>query len=278
MTTRCTLVLGGGGVAGIAWHTGFLHGLAGSGLDVTDADLVVGTSAGATVAAQLGNGLPLETWYRRQVDPELQNTERRPSGMSVAELWEAMARLLEEVADPVQRRRRIGALALANDTVPESVRREVVAGRLARHSWPERPIALVAVDAVTGERRVFDATSGVDLVDAVAASSAVPGIWPPVTIGGVRYIDGGVYSACNADLAEGSQRVLVLAPMADPALGEEVEQLRRSGVVDVVSPDDESLAAFGTDPLDPAVRPPAARSGEAQGRRSAGSLDALWRR
>ena len=276
MTARHALVLGGGGIAGIAWHTGMLHGMAGAGLDVTDADFIVGTSAGATVTAQFASGVPLDVWFGRQVDPALQNQELRPTGMSIGDLWEAMIRIHEEVPDPAERRRRIGAMALATETVPESVRRAVVEGRLIDHHWPERHIATVVVDTATGDRCVFDASSGVDLIDAVAASSAVPGVWPPVTIGNHRYLDGGVYSLCNADLAAGHERVLVMVPMVDPALDDQLELVRTKGRVEVLSPDRDSLTAFGTEPLDPSIRAAVARAGFAQGQRSAASLVQFW--
>jgi NTE family protein len=275
MATGRALVLGGGGLAGIAWHTGVLHGMADVGLDVTGADAIVGTSAGATVAAQISSGRPLETWFRNQVEPSFQNEEKRP-GISVVELWETMLRLLEEFPDPIERRRRVCALALEADTVPEPTRRAVVAGRLVGCEWSDRKVAIVAVDAADGDRAVFDAGSGVELVDAVAASSAVPGIWPPVTIGDSRYVDGGVYSSCNADLAAGSERVLVLAPMADGEMPVQVELLTRDGRVEVLSPDADSLAAFGSNPLDPAVRSPAGRAGYSQGQRSAAAIADWW--
>ncbi|HEY4947564.1 MAG TPA: patatin-like phospholipase family protein [Acidimicrobiales bacterium] len=276
MAARHALVLGGGGVAGIAWETGVLHGLADAGLDVTGADYIIGTSAGATVAAQLGSGLPLGDWFARLVDPAQQNKELRSAGMSVAELWETMIRIHEAVPDPAEQRRRIGAMALAADTVAESVRRSVIAGRIAGDVWPERRIAIVAMEATSGERSVFDSDSGVGLVDAVAASCAVPGIWPPVLIGGARYVDGGICSSCNADLAAGSERALILAPLADPELDRQVELLGATGRVLVVSPDMASLQAFGTDPLDPSVRAPVAEAGRAQGRRSVDSVAGLW--
>ncbi len=271
MSTRA-LVLGGGGLAGIAWHAGMLLGLSEGGVDGGAADLFVGTSAGATVAAQVAGGLPLDECFARQVDPDLQNHELRPTGMTVADLWDTMVRLFEETPDPAERRRRVAAMALAAETVPEPVRRAVVAGRLPSHQWSARRVAVVAVDASTGERRVFDSGSGVGLVDAVAASSAVPGIWPPVTIGGSRYVDGGIYSLANADLAAGYQRVLVLAPMVDPDLTVQVATLEESGRAVVVSPDDDSLAAFGADALDPAVRAPSARAGRRQGVAAAAAL------
>jgi NTE family protein len=270
-------VLGGGGLAGIAWHVGLLLGLADRGLDSTEVDFIVGTSAGATVAAQVAGGLPLDECFRRQVDPSLQNEELRPTGMSVADLWDTMVRLMEEVHDPAELRRRIGSMALAAATVPEPVRRAVVAGRLPSDEWTEQRMAAVAVDATTGERRVFEPGSGVGLVDAVAASSAVPGIWPPVTIGKARYVDGGVYSLANADLAVGYDRVLVLAPMVDPALTDQVASVEESGRAAVISPDEGSLAAFTADPLDPAVRAPSAEAGRRQGVSVAASLEDLWK-
>jgi NTE family protein len=276
MTTRHALVLGGGGIAGIAWHTGILSGLAEAGVDVTGADLVIGTSAGATVAAQLGGGRPIGEWYQRQVDPALQGQELPPAGMPVSELWEVMIRLHQEVTDPAERRRRIGAMALATDTVAEPVRRAVVEGRLMGQGWSERDIAVVAVEADTGQRSMFDRHSGVELVDAVAASCAVPGVWPPVTIGGCRYVDGGVFSICNADLAAGHQTVLVLAPMIDPELEGQLDEVQATGRSLVLSPDDESVAAFGLNPLDPSARGPAARAGRAQGAAMAATVSTFW--
>ena len=91
-----------------------------------------------------------------------------------------------------QQMQRIGAVALATETVPEPVRRDVIAQRLPSHDWPDRVLRLTAIDTATGELVVFDRDSGVGLVDAVAASCAVPGAWPPVTIAGRRYMDGGV--------------------------------------------------------------------------------------
>ena len=276
MSTTRALVLGGGGLAGIAWHAGMLLGLAEGGLDVDLADYILGTSAGATVAAQVSSGRPLQECFDRQADPLRQNRELRPTGMSISELWEVMLQLMDEVHDPLERRRRIGTLALGAVTVTEPVRRAVVAGRLPSDTWPDRPVAVVAVNAITGERQVFDRATDVGVIDAVTASSAVPGIWPPVTIGSSRWIDGGVYSATNADLVAGYDRVLVLAPMVDPELSAQVSAVEALGRVAVVSPDDESLAAFSADALDPAVRAPSARAGRRQGAAAAAALADLW--
>ena len=244
------LVLGGGGIAGIAWHTGMLHGLAEGGWDLSRPDLLVGTSAGATVAAQLASRPDPAYWYARQLEGG--TAELRPS-CSVAELWARLAPIYEE-PDRTERCRRLGALALDSETVSEAERLEVLAARLDSQEWPERPVQVVAVDAATGRRVVFGAADGVPLLEAVAASCAVPGVWPPVTIGGRRYIDGGVHSLTNADLAAEFDEVVVLAPIPDA----EVEGT-------VFEPDEASRAAFGADVLDPEVRLPCARAGYAQG-------------
>src|ERR1700681_4453810 len=61
------LVLGGGGVTGIAWETGLLAGLAEAGIDLTSADLVVGTSAGSVVGAQILSGVSIKALYAEQL-------------------------------------------------------------------------------------------------------------------------------------------------------------------------------------------------------------------
>ncbi|QXJ20164.1 patatin-like phospholipase family protein [Actinomadura graeca] len=276
--TGRALVLGGGGVAGIAWLTGVLAGLATAGADVTDADALIGTSAGSTVAAQLGSGMGLRELLARQVDPGLQNREVTPSGsVTVAEFAEIWARLSAEIDDPAEMRRALGARALAAVTIPEPERRAVIEGRLPVHEWPSRRLLVTAVNALTGERRVFDRDSKVDLVDAVAASSAVPMIWPPVTIQGVRYVDGGVWSVNNVGLAAGYERVLLVAPMEDPGLDVDIAAVEeRGGRVEVINPDEASAAAFGDDPLDPATRTPAAGAGLAQGEAIAARVAEFW--
>jgi NTE family protein len=275
MSAERALVLGGGGIAGAAWMTGLLRGLAEAGQDVTGADLVVGTSAGSTVAAQLGSGLPLSDLYARQTDPALQSREiaadvnfdefgsfGAPDGSGAPPTPEKM--LLAA-----------GAFALSAKTVPEADRRAVIASRLPFYDWPGWPLKLTAVDCESGELRVFDASSGVSLVDAVAASCAVPGVWPPVTIGGRRYMDGGVRSMDNADLAAGYASIVVISPFGMTAdipsplpLADVVARLESGGsAVTVISPDEASVAAFGENPLDPSTRGPAAAAGLAQGRR-----------
>ncbi|OXM71330.1 patatin [Amycolatopsis vastitatis] len=264
--------MGGGGVAGIAWTTGLLVGLAGHGQDLTGADLVVGTSAGAAVAAQVTSGVALDELFARQADPARQAPEI-PADIDFEKFAADFGGALTGATTPADVRRAVGQLAVKAETVPEADRRAVIEARLPVHDWPEQRLVIVAVDAETGEPRRFDHESGVSLVDAVAASCAVPGVWPPVTIDGRRYIDGGVRSAENADYAAGASRITVVAPLglesqlpAEKPLLVVLDELRAAGAeVALITPDEASVAAVGENPLDPSTRTPAAEAGRAQG-------------
>ncbi len=274
------LVLGGGGVAGIAWETGLLFGLAEHDVDVLAADLIVGTSAGAAVAAQMTAGVPLGTLYDRQLRPAEESTEMEVD-FDVDRMIAEWGALLDAHEPGAQLRAAIGGFALAAATPTERRRREVIAARLPSHDWPEKPVGIVAVDAGTGEVRVFVAADGVPLVDAVAASCAVPGVWPPVTIGDRRYIDGGVRSPINLDVAGGHDVVLVLAPSGDleptdPEVTTAAAEVEKNSSVLTVRPDQASLAAFGPNPLDPTTAGPSARAGRAQADDVLAEVRALW--
>ena len=278
------LVLGGGGVTGIAWELGVIAGLHAGGVDVRGADLVVGTSAGAAVAAQITSGEPLEALVERQRTPASESKEIMAE-LDPGLLTTIFASLFDPDLAPDDRRAAVGAAALAADTVPEAVRLDTIAARLPRTTWPDRAehhVVLTAVDAVSGAFVTFDGADGVTLLDAVAASCAVPGIWPPTTIGDRRFMDGGVRSSTNADLAAGNDRVLVLTPMDPALLGAQVEDevagLEAAGSqVVVVQADPEALAAMGDNALDPAYRGPAVDAGLRQGGVAVELVRAMWR-
>ncbi|GCE06777.1 patatin-like phospholipase family protein [Dictyobacter aurantiacus] len=282
--TTYALVLGGGGVAGIAWETGIIAGLAEAGIDVRDADLFVGTSAGANVAAQITSGLSMQELFQRQVDPALQAHELAPQA-DFQKMITDCARAFQEGGSSTEIMQRIGALSLAAPTPPESERREVIVSRLPVRSWPQSPLAIVAVDAVSGERTVFRRDSGVELVDAVMASSAVPYVWPPTTIKQRRYIDGGCYSMANLDLAAGFDKILLLQPDNPPfatieSLDEQIERVKRQGAqIEVIMPGEEmkaALASVGGNALDPSLREIAANIGREQSRHETARVSALW--
>ncbi len=276
------LVLAGGGVAGIAWELGVLRGIGDADTElqsgVIAADVMVGTSAGSAVAAQVTSGTAIEALYAAQLD-EISNEIE--VDVDLEELMTRFVAITSGAQGAEDMRRRIGALALDTPTVSEAVRRAVIAARLPEPSWPDRTLLVTAVDAHSGELTVFTKESGVELADAVAASCAVPGVWPPVTIGGHRYVDGGVRSGSNADLAVGCERVLVITPSradAPQPWGNLDDEIRLLGpaVAHVISADVASTTAFGTNPLSPAVRGPSALAGRAVGRAAAADLAAFW--
>jgi NTE family protein len=282
VTTKRALVLGGGGVAGIAWENGILRGIADTAPAAAqlllDSDVLVGTSAGATVAAQIGSGLSIDGLFARQVQERSAEIDPGVGIDAVTDLFlDAMSQPDTTVA---QKRQRIGKVALATRTVAESVRRDVIARRLPALDWPDRVLRVTAIDIATGELVVFDRASGVDLVDAVAASCAVPGAWPPVTIGQRRYMDGGIGSTINLDVAEDCDIAVVLVPAGVSApssfgAGPAAEVGAFSGQALGVFADNESLAAFGSNALDPRCRIGSAAAGRAQGRRDAAGVAAF---
>ncbi|WP_333891146.1 patatin-like phospholipase family protein [Mycolicibacterium gadium] len=279
--TKRALVLAGGGLAGIAWETGILRGIADEAPETAEAllnsDVLVGTSAGSTVAAQLISGLGLDALFERQLVTA--TTERNPD-VGIEEITELFLAAVTQPGSKEEKLQRIGGVALSTKTVPEIVRRQVIEHRLPEHEWPEQVLRISAIDTATGELVTLDRDSGVNLVDAVAASCAVPGVWPPVTIGGRRFMDGGVGSTVNLELAADCDVVVALLPQGRTSPSpfgtgavEEVDNF--PGSVFAVFADDESLTAFGPNPLDPACRAPSAEAGREQGRRVAAEVAAF---
>ncbi len=282
---RRALVLAGGGYVASSWEIGLVAGMADAGLDVRNADLFVGTSAGARVALDLTSGQSLDEIYQRRA-----GSDGPAAGASPAVDW---ARLRAGVDDAKQAGgssaeilRRYGALALTAAPGTGVDRRGTVAAQLPLQAWPKQRVLIVALNAETGERRAFDRESGVDLVDAVIATTASFGAPPPL-IDGHRYIDGGYYSSDNADLAVGYERVLILALRSPPQamrlvpIEAGIEDLRAAGAeVDVIHPDEETLAALVATggQMNPASGRPAAIAGRLQGQRPVSErIAALWR-
>ena len=286
------LVLGGGGSTGNAWLIGVIAGLSKAGLDVTDADLVIGTSAGSTAAAQMAGASPAELFAATIATAPQQRTGPAGSGggrgpaRPVAEHLERTATIIAAAGDAADMRRRMGAAALdlASASDGSGRWRATVAARLPSPNWPQRSMLITAVDAHTGEPAVFDRHSGVGLVDAIAASCASGFAY---AIGDKRYIDGGYRRNENADLAAGYGRVLVLSPFGGRTrtplewgmhLAAQVDELRAGGSrVETIFPDSSSEHMFGANAMDPSLRPPAARAGYSQGRALAGQLMEFWR-
>ena len=285
------LVLGGGGSVGIAWETGLLSGLMNGGLDAREADLIIGTSAGAFVGAHLAHRTDARELRRRQRDEPPSNLAEgaqpqfdQQSLVAVFQLWGAAERMTDE------RCAQIGQIAANAKTMAEE---QWLAGyeRQGWAGWPQQPFIATAVDCESGVLKAFDAGSGAPIERAVAASCAVPGMFPPVEIGGRRYTDGGVRSLSNADLAQRIEpdKVLIISvfgfqdrgvhALANRQLAEEKGALESAGAkVEILRFDEAAVAAGATNLMDPASRGPAADAGEAHGRRVAPELKAWWDR
>ncbi len=291
------LVLGGGGSTGNAWLIGVIAGLFDGGLDVTEADLIIGTSAGSTAAAQITGASPAQLFAATLAaapqppsGPAGSGRARGPVG-PVADHLEGTSRIIAAAEDAADMRRRMGAAALemdASDGSGQTRWRDIVAARLPSRHWPQQLVFIAAVDAHTGEPVVFDRHSGIDLVDAVAASTSNGfGAVPPYRIGDNRYINGGYRRSENADLAAGYGRVLVLSPFGGRSrmplewgmdLATQVSELRAGGSrVERVFPDGGAGDAFNANALDPSTRLQAARGGYHQGRGLAELFGEIWR-
>ena len=275
---RRALVLGGGGVTGVAWEIGLITGLAGLGIDLAAADVLIGTSAGSVVGADIASGQELEVLYQAQLAPPAPEPAARMG-------WGIIGRLIWIMStsrDPARARARVGHWALAARTMPEADRRKVIEARLPTSDWPAKNLKIIAVDARTGESMVFDSAGDAGLVDAVGASCAVPGVWPPVTIGDRRFVDGGLRSIANADLAAGYERVVIVAPVAKGA-GHLTSPRRQAAAltaagarVVLVQPDRAAVHAIGRNVLDLSRRAAAAAAGRAQAAAEADAVRAVW--
>ncbi|MFJ2646077.1 patatin-like phospholipase family protein [Streptomyces sp. NPDC087420] len=278
ITGGSAIVLGGGGVTGIAWEIGVLAGLLEAGVEL-GADAVFGTSAGSFAGAALAAGADLGQLCAAQQAPAVdESTTRAPRLLTAAWGWA----FLRGRGDPERVGAGFGAVARRfRPQVSVEERRRTVLARLPTMQWPST-LHVAVTDAESGVLTAFDHTCGHPLADVVSASGAVPGISPPVRFGGRTWIDGGMVSAANARLADGYARVLVIAPMPKghagiPSAHQDVETMRATAKVELITPDPQSVQAIGPNPYDPARRGPVAVAGRDQGRRSATRVADLWR-
>lgn len=277
MAERKGLVLGGGGITGIAWELGVIAGVAEAGVDLATANVVVGTSAGSAVAAQLLSDTPISELYARQLADATGETGWTMSAS-------ALMRFVLAAAWPGDERRGrawLGRAALTAPTIPEAEFRQVFVSMLGAAKWPDRRLLIASVEAESGEAKVFDRDSGVELVDAVAASCAVPLVLPPMTVAGRRYVDGGVRSVTNADLATSCDRVVVLAPVNFGIKRRQRVRHQLKGLGEgvrwvVVTPDKATRKAIGGNVLDPARRAAAARAGHDQAAAVVDAVRSVW--
>ncbi|MFD8685951.1 patatin-like phospholipase family protein [Streptomyces sp. NPDC059651] len=276
--TGTALVLGGGGPVGGAWLTGVLAGLADAGIDLHRADVVIGTSAGAVFGSRLACGQPPRELYERQ----LAGDDRIDLHVTTAQTLRFLRAALGS-RDPERSVQRLGRAALAASTAPASEMYDAVRTLLCGATdWPARALRIAAVDAVSGEVKAFDADTKAGLVDAVAASCAVPLVWPPVALDGRRWIDGGSRSTANIQLARGYDRVLAVVPIPTavgphPGARQQAADLAAGGtVVSLVCPGRTDRRAMGRDMTANTRVPAAARAGYARATALAAGVADAW--
>ncbi|MBZ5603116.1 MAG: patatin-like phospholipase family protein [Acidobacteriia bacterium] len=280
------LVLGAGGPVGIAWESGLIAGMAEAGLDVSSADFVLGTSAGSFVGAQLALGrTPAEI-----AAPDL--TGPLPASGPVSDLPD-LSMLIGKILEAASGKRpaaevmaEIGTMALAAPAISEEEFIGKFSWALGDGTWPSKEFGCTAVDTADGSFRVWDRNAGIDLSRAVASSCAVPGMYPPISFEGRRYMDGGMRSGTNADLARDYDAVLIVMvrPKAIPSPIAEVfgarferELKALSGRVEVIVPDEGSNDVMGMNLMDSSRRRPAAEAGLVQGRAEAARVAEIWK-
>ncbi len=265
-----------------------------SGVDLSQAGFIVGTSAGSFVGANLAmrrNVMHLAETYINEQPEAASSGQRGAQPPDLSLLIEKLQEAVSGIRPAKEVRAEIGAWALTVKTIGEEDFIASFGGwfsSLPENAWPEGNYACTAVDAADGSFVVWNQEAGVGLARAVASSCSVPGVYPPITVRGRRYVDGGIRSATNADVAKGYDRVLVVAVtprVVDPLMAErfrkplenELKILRESGAqVELITPDEASLDAFGLNLMDRSRRPAAAKAGLSQGRADAAKLRSFW--
>ncbi len=289
---RTGLSLGGGGLFFVAWQVAYLHELDQRGVSLGGTDRVVGTSAGSVVASVLEAG-NIGRFFREvsllAKAPKLVGVLAPAGNPSPSQARGRDLFAVADNADPATIRD-IGHAALAAVTPPPFVMARNVGVILASRRWPSPDLHITCVDTFTGERCVVTKSVQVPTARAVAASSAVPGVFPPQPIGDRRCMDGGVSgTGIHLDLLAGAERGVVLALsdgrdlpdglgdigiMTTPAGGvvEELEHLRDSGT-DVYFRKPESFDLLKL--MDPAAVPDALAMGKRQAQADADDLRAF---
>jgi len=272
------VVLGGGGVTGMAWEIGIITALLQEGIDLADADVIIGTSAGSFVGSALASGYDMKKLYDSQFD---QNTLEENTSVDS----EIMALWTEAFICGKDDKKKIGKMLgdIAKKYPPKisrEKRQSIVESRLTTTLWPSK-LKVTAIDAETGALHVFDKDSGTPLINAVNASGAVPGLWPLVTFDERDWIDGGMVSSTNAHLADYYDKVVILSPMPQkyglvPSVKEDVAEMQKRANVSLIVPNNDSILAIGKNPYDPAHAESSAKAGFNQGIKEVAVIYKTW--
>ncbi|MEJ7450127.1 patatin-like phospholipase family protein [Staphylococcus warneri] len=248
MNSKVALALSGGGHYGIAFHIGYLKGLFDKGIDLRTVDYIIGTSAGSQVSTTISSMIDWDTIWQEQIIEKVNETTPI-SDKEMGELFQAFDQLAKESKSTKAWVDGMGEISKnTQPNVSLDARRDMIRNRLGSVplEWNDK-LNIVATELETSERKVFNAQSGVALIDALAASSALQCVWQPIPINGYHYYDGGSYSMENPDVVDDAVKVIVLTtnlPIETPyALDQLVEQMKADGKdVYVVKPSDEVVS------------------------------------
>ena len=277
---RLGLVMGGGGIVGIAWETGVLAGLhEACGFDPTSAAVIMGSSAGSVIGAQAAGGRDLAELVAIQRRPPNPTAAGRPvPDFTSGPQAEIMRLMTSGGGDDVAAR--LGALAMDCETaLSEPAYVESFQSMVGTDDWPTVDLRVTTCECETGRGVAWSRDSGIGLVRAVASSCAIPGFFPTVTFKERHYTDGPRGRGMTVDILTdaGADVALFIGPNA--ALGQfaslmeaEFEAIRAKGIeLHTITGGDE-LAKLGLNLMDASLRGAGVEAGQADGRKAATAL------
>ncbi|MFE2997481.1 patatin-like phospholipase family protein [Nocardia sp. NPDC059246] len=269
---RHALVLGGGGAVGLSWMAGVVIGLRENGIDTALAERIVGTSAGAVVGAALAAEVDLNMLLRRP-SPD---SDTPPINFDPNAFGEIMGILATPGLDPNEARRRAGVRALEMNVGDPADHVARIGAFVGNAEWPRRDLRITACSVTTGELQVWTPDGKATLPEALASSTSVPGVFPPILVDGTFYIDGGMRSPINADLAAGAERILIIEPLAHLFPHSPSDRDLGGAATSFIVPDAGAIAAYGPDLFNAAALEPAYEAGLRQGVEAAPGLKDFW--
>lgn len=277
------IVISGGGLAGLAFGGIYLLELAKAGVDFSNTELLVGTSAGSILGTEILSGnlrrfcLGMQFAAKSKIFEYIRkDAEPHPTAAHARALFD------DAPDGSTETLIKIGHAAFAAKAPSQLSQMLQILAFTGQVTWPSAALRTTACDAYTGERLVYSNQSKVPLLTALAASTAVPGLTSTIKVGDRNCLDGGMGSGLNADVVAGAKKVFVLGLVADPyqtrwtnraeQFDEELQGLRDAGSDVACRIPEEELG----DPMDASTLPLGLRLGKEQAARDAKELKSFW--